>query len=80
MSFQHEAIETLLKEVLKQKNEKLKVSEESITILCDYLQLLVKEAFHRMHKVKATESADEYSMDIDLSHYEKILSQLLLDF
>jgi len=55
------------------------VTDESISILCDYLDIFVKEAFHRMQKIKATESADEYS-DIDLSHLEKILSQLLLDF
>ncbi|EGC32580.1 hypothetical protein DICPUDRAFT_155411 [Dictyostelium purpureum] len=50
------------------------ISEDSILLTCDLLDCLINEAISRMHQIAMD------GEELNLSHLEKILPQLLLDF
>ncbi|KAK5575454.1 hypothetical protein RB653_006587 [Dictyostelium firmibasis] len=55
------------------KNDNIKITEDAMDMLCDFIEIFIKETVSRMYR-------NDPSLDIDLQQFEKILPQLLLDF
>ncbi|KAN0030220.1 hypothetical protein ACTA71_009981 [Dictyostelium dimigraforme] len=68
MSFSIKTIESIIR--LNFKNDNIKITEEAMDMLCDFIEIFIKESVSRMHN-------SDPSSDIDLQQLEKILPQLL---
>ncbi|KAB5554110.1 hypothetical protein PHYPO_G00046400 [Pangasianodon hypophthalmus] len=72
--FKKETVSKLL--MLFFKDDKTKVSNDTVSLMAEMLRIFVIEATRRA--IKQAENED--CLGVDLEHVEKILPQLLLDF
>jgi len=73
-TFQSQTIDQLCKMFFR--NEKTKLSNESIVLITEMMRIYTLEIFHRA----SYQAEAEGSQAVNSEHIEKILTQLLLDF